>query len=92
MRRAVRPNRYAPEKPADAQLPKKLDTSRLVFHSDQGATDLIALLSLTKAKSGGESKWVSGLAIHNELLRRGRKVRVQGWEVEVPNSTCMHVA
>ena len=40
----------------------------------QGATDLIALLSLNKAKSGGESKWVSGVAIHNGLLRRGRKV------------------
>ena len=47
---------------------------RLAFHSDQGATDLIALLSLTKAKSGGISKWVSAVAIHNELLRQGRKV------------------
>lgn len=40
----------------------------------QGATDLIALLSLSAAKEGGDSKWVSSLAIHNELLRRGRKV------------------
>ena len=27
-----------------------VDTIRLVFHSDQGATDLISLLSLTNAK------------------------------------------
>ena len=47
----------------------------LPFHSDQGATDLIALLSVTAAPRGGESKWVSSIAIHNELLRQGRKVR-----------------
>lgn len=52
-----------------------VNETRIHFHSDQGATDLIALLSLNKAKEGGESKWVSALAIHNELLRRGRKVR-----------------
>ena len=46
----------------------------LPFHSDQGATDLIALLSVTAAPKGGESKWVSSIAIHNELLRQGRKV------------------
>lgn len=40
----------------------------------QGATDLIALLSLSAAKEGGESQLVSAIAIHNELLRRGRKV------------------
>ena len=56
-------------------LPKgKIDMSRLPFHTDQGATDLIALLSVTAAPKGGESKWVSAVAIHNELLRRGRKV------------------
>ena len=73
----MRPNRYAGESANDGKEGsrlKRLDTSRLIFHSDQGATDLIALLSVTKAKSGGESKWTSGLAIHNELLRRGRKV------------------
>ncbi len=48
---------------------------RAPFHADQGATDLIALLCLSAAKEGGESKWVSSIAIHNELLRRGRKVR-----------------
>lgn len=41
----------------------------------QGATDLIALLSIAAAKEGGESLLVSTVAIHNELLRRGRKVR-----------------
>ena len=51
-----------------------INQSRLAFHSDQGATDLIALLSITAAPKGGESKWVSAIAIHNELLRRGRKV------------------
>ena len=55
---------------------KNLDKNRefLPFHSDQGATDLIALLSVTAAPKGGESKWVSSIAIHNELLRQGRKV------------------
>lgn len=53
------------------------DVNRIEFHSDQGATDLIALLSLTAAPKGGESKWVSALAIHNELLRRGRKDLVE---------------
>ncbi|KAK9845169.1 hypothetical protein WJX84_011671 [Apatococcus fuscideae] len=58
---------------------KSLDKNRefLPFHSDQGATDLIALLSLTAAPKGGESKWVSSLAIHNELLRQGRKDLVE---------------
>lgn len=50
------------------------DANALEFHSDQGATDLIALLSLSAAKEGGDSLLVSAIAIHNELLRRGRKV------------------
>ena len=53
---------------------RPFDLKRLVFHSDQGATDLIAMLSISKAKQGGVSKWVSAVAIHNELLRRGRQV------------------
>ena len=53
---------------------RPFDLKRLVFHSDQGATDLIALLSISTAKEGGVSKWVSAVAIHNELLRRGRQV------------------
>ena len=52
----------------------KIDKTRLAFHSDQGAVDLIALLSLGAAPQGGESKWVSAIAIHNELLRCGRQV------------------
>ena len=54
----------------------QINTAQLPFHSDQGATDLISLLSLSKAKSGGASQWVSGIAIHNEMLRRGRKVSI----------------
>ena len=53
---------------------KGIDSNALEFHSDQGATDLIALLSIGAAKEGGESLLVSTIAIHNELLRRGRKV------------------
>ena len=56
-----------------AKQGRPFDLKRLVFHSDQGATDLIALLSISTAKEGGVSKWVSAVAIHNELLRRGRK-------------------
>lgn len=52
----------------------KLNSKRLVFHSDQAATDLISLLSIGAAPEGGLSKWVSGVAIHNELIRRGRTV------------------
>ncbi|KAL3155553.1 hypothetical protein ABBQ38_011107 [Trebouxia sp. C0009 RCD-2024] len=55
----------------------RIDKSRLAFHTDQGATDLIALLSLSAAPEGGHSKWVSAIAIHNELLRRGRKDLVE---------------
>jgi hypothetical protein len=58
----------------DQKKENGLDLRRLVFHSDQGATDLIALLSIGKAKDGGVSQWVSAVAIHNELLRQGRKV------------------
>ncbi|KAK9863979.1 hypothetical protein WJX84_007599 [Apatococcus fuscideae] len=54
----------------------------LPFHSDQGATDLIALLSVTAAPKGGESKWVSSIAIHNELLRQGRKDLVEALSVK----------
>ena len=67
----------------------RIDATLLPFHSDQGATDLIALVSLAKAKSGGESKWVSGIAIHNELLRRGRKVCCTPGVCTVLPSCCM---
>ena len=32
------------------RAPHKVDTIRLVFHSDQGATDLISMLSLANAR------------------------------------------
>ena len=32
------------------------------------------MLSIGKALQGGDSRWVSSVTIHNELLRRGRKV------------------
>ena len=53
----------------------KINKTCLAFHSDQGAVDLIALLSLGAAPQAGESKWVSSIAIHNQLLRSGRKVQ-----------------
>lgn len=56
-----------------ADRSSKIDSARLAFHSDQGSVDLIALLCISAAPEGGESKWVSAVAIHNELLRRGRK-------------------
>ena len=38
---------------------------------------------LSKAKEGGESIWASALTIHNELLRRDRKVHLSFSEIEV---------
>lgn len=32
------------------------------------------MLSIGKAQQGGDSRWVSSITIHNELLRRGRRV------------------
>ncbi|KAK9813026.1 hypothetical protein WJX72_007708 [[Myrmecia] bisecta] len=69
----VTEGRWAKDFDAGYTRAPKINTNRLAFHSDQGVTDLISLLSLTAAKEGGESKWVSGVAIHNELIRRGRK-------------------
>ena len=63
-----------------------IDSNALEFHSDQGATDLIALLSISAAQEGGESLLVSTIAIHNELLRRGRKV---GRDVTIWSSIMM---
>ncbi len=40
----------------------------LPFHTDR--CDVVALLCLKKAKKGGESRVVSAVAIHNEILRR----------------------
>ena len=33
------------------------------------------LFAISKAKSGGESTFVSSITVHNELLKRGREVR-----------------
>jgi hypothetical protein len=41
----------------------------LVFHTDLSA-DLVALLCLHPAKSGGESGIVSSITVHNEMLKR----------------------
>lgn len=43
-------------------------TSRQTFHTD--SVDIVALLCLQTAKSGGLSSLVSSMAIHNEMLRR----------------------
>lgn len=89
---AVKAKQPQPKQGEDFPRTRQRDTTRLAFHSDQGATDLIALLSLTNAKSGGESKWVSGLAIHNELLRRGRKVCFASFSSSCWEKTCACIA
>ncbi len=53
---------------------REVDKSRLAFHTDQGATDLIALLSVSAAAQGGGKQVGVSHCIHNELLRRGRQV------------------
>jgi hypothetical protein len=40
---------------------------RLGFHADP--TDIVALLCIRPAKSGGLSSIVSGVAVHNEIVR-----------------------
>ncbi len=45
------------------------------YHSDN--SDIAALLCLHDAEEGGVNNWVSSIAIHNALLRRGRKDLVQ---------------
>ena len=47
---------------------------RQKFHTD--STDLVALLCLQKAKSGGESSICSSVTVHDEMLRRDRQL----WE------------
>jgi hypothetical protein len=47
----------------------------LPFHND--STDVVGLLCLRKAKSGGKSRIVSSTAVHNEMLAR----RPDLWEV-----------
>ena len=43
-------------------------TDRLNFHSD--SSDVVGLMCLRGAKSGGESILISGITIYNELVRR----------------------
>jgi Taurine catabolism dioxygenase TauD, TfdA family len=45
-----------------------MSNERLSYHTD--FADVIGLLCLHHAKAGGESKIVSSIAIHNEVLRR----------------------
>jgi Taurine catabolism dioxygenase TauD, TfdA family len=42
--------------------------AELRFHSDQA--DVTALFFLRRAKHGGESRWASSVAVHNEIARR----------------------
>lgn len=41
------------------------------WHTD-GQADILALLCVAQAKEGGVSGWSSTIAVHNEMLRRGR--------------------
>jgi hypothetical protein len=43
-------------------------SAHMLFHSDQ--CDVVTLLCLRTSKSGGQSKIVSSLAVHNEMVRR----------------------
>ena len=43
-------------------------SAHMLFHSDQ--CDVVTLLCLRTSKSGGASKIVSSLAVHNEMVRR----------------------
>lgn len=40
------------------------------YHTDN--SDTVGLLCLHDAEEGGVTTWTSSLAVHNELLRRGR--------------------
>jgi len=49
---------------------RQYGTEELIFHTDGIIGQNLALLSLCKSKSGGLSKICSGLAIHNEFVRK----------------------
>lgn len=51
------------------------DAVPTLSRSDQFCIDIVGMLSIGKALQGGDSRWVSSVTIHNELLRRGRQVR-----------------
>ncbi len=43
------------------------------MHTD--SADVVGLLCLRSGRAGGLSSWASSVSVHNELLRRGRRVR-----------------
>jgi len=43
------------------------------MHTD--SADVVGLLCLRSGREGGLSSWASSVSVHNELLRRGRRVR-----------------
>jgi len=49
---------------------RQYGTEELIFHTDGITGQNLGLLSLHKGKSGGLSKIVSGLTVHNELARQ----------------------
>ena len=58
---------------ADGKSAQQGHATNLEFdwHTDAQA-DVLALLCIGQAKTGGVSGWSSALAVHNEMLRRGR--------------------
>jgi hypothetical protein len=52
----------------DRYVRQYLTTQNIPFHCD--AADMVGLLCLTKAKSGGMSRIASSVSVYNELLRR----------------------
>ncbi len=54
--------------PADPSARIYQTSARQTFHTD--SCDIVALLCLKKAKAGGESMLVSGMAAYNEVRRR----------------------
>ena len=65
---------YTPANAPTGTLPQREHAHNLEFgvHTDAQA-DVLALLCINQAKEGGVSSFSSTLAVHNELLRRGRK-------------------
>jgi Taurine catabolism dioxygenase TauD, TfdA family len=53
---------------SDRYVRQYLTTQNIPFHCD--AADMVGLLCLTKAKSGGLSRIASSVSVYNELLRR----------------------
>ena len=53
---------------ADANKRITQTNAELCFHAD--SCDVVALLCIDRARSGGESMIVSGVAVHDEMMRR----------------------